>query len=124
MKNATARGTIQFAMAVVIRKRGRSWDDSACDDHRDVAREPVHFAMAAIQERGRSWDDSACDDHRDAQTQPLMGDSICDGSRDFRNVAACETIQLVMIIMALKRSRSCDDSGRDGCRDSSTWPLV
>ena len=31
--NATTRGTIQFAMAVVIHKRGRSLDDSACDDH-------------------------------------------------------------------------------------------
>lgn len=27
-------GTINLGMAVVIHQRGRTWEDSACDDHR------------------------------------------------------------------------------------------
>ena len=38
---ATVRGSNQFATAVVIHERGHSWDDSACDDHRDSNTQPV-----------------------------------------------------------------------------------
>ena len=41
VKNSAARGTIQFAMVIVIHKGGRSWDDSACGDSRDVKKQPL-----------------------------------------------------------------------------------
>ena len=65
-------------MVVVSHNGGRSWDDSACHDHRDVkntaVRGTIQFAMAVVIHKcGRLCDDSAYDDHRDVKTQPLVG---------------------------------------------------
>ena len=62
---------MNFAMAVLIHKCGRSRDGSACDDHHDVR----------CLQRSRSLDDS-----------------IRDGCVD-KNMAARVTIPLVMVIV-------------------------
>ena len=60
MINAAARGTIQFAMVIVIHKIGRSLDDSACDDKMDVKTQPPV---------GRFNRDDSCD----SLAWPLVG---------------------------------------------------
>ena len=44
--------TIEFAMAVVIHRPGRLWDDSACYDHHDVKLQPL---VGRFNSRWLSW---------------------------------------------------------------------
>ena len=96
LSNAATRGTIQLAMAVMMLRPGRSWDDSACDVRGDVnaaARGAILLAMAVvIHKRGRSWDVSACNDHRIEKTEPLVGRSNSQRLPRFINVAVHKTI--------------------------------
>ena len=59
MLNAAARGSIQFAMVIVIHKIGRSFDYSACDDKMDVkntaTRGTMQFAMAVVIHKCGRW---------------------------------------------------------------------
>ena len=90
-------------MAVVIHKRGHSWDVSACDCRavklqplagrfnlrwlslieNVTARGTIQLVMIMAMLRGkRSWDDSIRDGCLGSTASPLVNDSACHDDRD------------------------------------------